>query len=189
MVDDEPTLRLGFSYSLSNTSTLVDTAPTGRQALEKLNESSYDIVILDLRMPDIDGIGVITSLREAGNRVPIVLCSAAITPCALFQAIQYGVPDFVLKPIRPVDLRDVVKYVLDPPSDIISNALVAMRLGDMETALQHIRTGSNDDPRVNLWTEVFESHSQRNGTPLDENQERLFRQSLMGIAFRSTSTN
>jgi len=157
VVDDEPTLRLGFSYALSNRDTHVDTASTGRQALEKIRDHSYDIIILDLRMPDIDGLGVLETLRLSGNLVPIVLCSAALTPGAALRAIQHRVPDFLLKPIRPTDLRDVVEFILDPPDTPLSHAMSAARAGKMDNAIQHIRREAAHDRTCAAWLEVLES--------------------------------
>jgi len=157
VVDDEPTLRLGFSYALSDRDTHVDTAATGRQALEKTREHTYDIIILDLRMPDIDGLGVLEALRLSGNLVPIVLCSAALTPAAALRAIQHRVPDFLLKPIRPTDLRDVVQFILDPPDNPLSHAMIAARAGKMNAAIQHIREEAAHDRTCAAWLEVLES--------------------------------
>lgn len=188
VVDDEPTLRLGFSYALSNRSTTVDTASTGRQALEKIKASKYDIVILDLRMPDIDGLGVIETLRLTGNLIPIVLCSAAITPTAALRAIQHRVPDFLLKPVRPADLRDVVEFVLAPPETLHSQAMIAARAGKIETAIQLITPDAAHDRTAAAWLEVFHSLI----TPPDDAGppagERVLRSNLASLAFRSPRT-
>jgi DNA-binding NtrC family response regulator len=184
VVDDEPTLRLGFSYALSSRDTLVETASTGRQALEKIRENTYDIVILDLRMPDIDGLGVLETLRLAGNLVPIVLCSAALTPAAALRAIQHRVPDFLLKPIRPTDLRDVVDYILNPPDTPLSQAMVAARVGKMDTAIQHIREEAEHDRTCAAWLEVLESIVSPSGD--SESQENGGFSSLAILAFRSS---
>ena len=72
VVDDEPTLRLGFAYALSNRTTTVETAGTGRIALDRIAEVGFDIVILDLRMPELDGLGVIDALH---SRAPLRICA------------------------------------------------------------------------------------------------------------------
>jgi CheY-like chemotaxis protein len=166
----------------------VDTASTGRQALEKIKEHSYDILILDLRMPDIDGLGVIETLRLAGNLVPIVLCSAALTPSAALRAIQHRVPDFLLKPIRPVDLRGIVEFVLDPPDNPLSLAMTAARAGKIETAIQHIRDEALHDRTCAAWLEVLESLI----TPPDDiessDAEHGLRAALAILAFRSSKS-
>jgi len=188
VVDDEPTLRLGFSYALSNKETFVESASTGRQALEKSKSSAFDSVILDLRMPDIDGLGVIEALRITGNLTPIVLCSAAITPSAAFKAIQHRVPDFLLKPVRPADLREVIDFVLNPPNTPVSRALVAARSGKIEDAIRLVESEAGHDRTAAAWVAVFRSVID----PPDEDapdfeREQLLRSSLTALAFRSTT--
>lgn len=153
VVDDEPTLRLGFSYALADHDT--DTAATGREALLKLEEEDFDIVLLDLRMPDIDGLGVIEALRRRGNPVPIVLCSAAVTPAAALRAITGNVVDFLLKPVRPADLRGVVGYVLSPPGDALSRALAEARCGRFEEAVAALEGEADPPERAAAWLSVL----------------------------------
>ncbi len=153
VVDDEPTLRLGFSYALADCDT--DTAATGREALLKLEEAAYDILILDLRMPDIDGLGVIEALRRHGNTMPVVLCSAAITAASALRAITGHVVDFLLKPVRPADLRGVVDYVLFPPAEPLSLALCEARAGRFDEAIRVLEEPAASGPSAAAWLSVF----------------------------------
>ncbi len=156
VVDDEPTLRLGFAYALSNRDTIVDTAGTGREAIEKLGAGPFDIVILDLRMPDLDGMAVIESLRGREEEIPIVLCSAAISPEVVCKAVGYGVVDFLQKPVRPADLREVVKFVLGTKAEPLPLAMEAARHGRYGEAVAHLEEAS---PRkeVAIWRNIFEA--------------------------------
>lgn len=153
VVDDEPTLRLGFSYALADHET--DTAATGREALLKLEDGDFDLLLLDLRMPDIDGLGVIESLRRHGNPIPVVLCSAAITPAAALRAITGNVVDFLLKPVRPVDLRGVVAYVLSPSDDPLSKALGEARHGRFDEAVSHLEADAEPPERTLAWLAIL----------------------------------
>lgn len=153
VVDDEPTLRLGFSYALSDHDT--DTAANGSEALIKLESADYDIVILDLRMPDIDGLRVIESLRRHGNLLPIVLCSAAITPAAALRAITGQVVDFLLKPVQPAELRGIVSYVLAPGDDPFAQAMAMARLGRHEEAIRRLQELNLEHPRVRAWLGIL----------------------------------
>lgn len=186
VVDDEPTLRLGFSYALSGKTTFVESASTGRQAIEKIKSSSFDIVILDLRMPDIDGIGVIETLRLAGYTLPIVLCSAAVTPSAALRAIRHHVPDFLLKPVKPADLREVVEFVLNPPDTPISRSLAAARAGRFEEAISEVSREASHDHKAAAWNSVLRSVVAPPDDTENSSQEELLRSSLAALAFRST---
>jgi CheY-like chemotaxis protein len=144
VVDDEPTLRLGFAYALTSRTSSVETAATGRQALDKIAEIRFDIMILDLRMPEMDGIGVIETLRAERNSIPIVLCSAAFHAGAALRAIRCGVVDFLLKPVRPIDLRQVLEFVLRPNQTPFQQAMKAIRLGKNAEAMRLLE--SDGDP-------------------------------------------
>jgi CheY-like chemotaxis protein len=183
VVDDEPTLRLGFSYALSDHDT--DTAANGSEALSKLENSTYDIVILDLRMPDIDGLRVIESLRRHGNFLPVVLCSAAITPSAALRAITGQVVDFLLKPVRPAELRGVVKHVLAPGSDPFSQAMARARAGRHEEAILLLQEAGTDNPRIQAWLWILRAI--RSGSLEGEAAAfgRLEREGLSALAYRS----
>ena len=153
VVDDEPTLRLGFSYALAEHET--ETAAGGREALVKIGEQRFDVVILDLRMPDIDGLQVIEMLRRQDNPLPVVLCSAALTPSSALRAITGNVVDFLLKPVRPAELRGVIEHVLSPGEDHLSQALAKARTGHLNQAIHHLESVSEPCPRVAAWTSVL----------------------------------
>ncbi|MCW1924912.1 response regulator [Luteolibacter arcticus] len=153
VVDDEPTLRLGFSYALADHDT--ETAAGGHEALVKIGEQQFDVVILDLRMPDIDGLQVIEMLRRQENPLPVVLCSAALTPSSALRAITGNVVDFLLKPVRPAELRGVIEHVLCPGEDLLSQALAKARAGHLNQAIHHLESVSEPCPRITVWTSVL----------------------------------
>jgi len=188
VVDDEPTLRLGFAYALSSATTLVETAGTGRQALDKLAQGPFDIVILDLRMPDIDGLGVIERLHQQGSEVPVVLCTAALTPTAVLRAIQCQVVDFLMKPVRPIDLRSVISFVLDPGDSAYDQAMRLARQGDLEGATTRLAQAPLSDLRSAAWLELLRL-IQIGGEDVEEvAARRLDRGGLSALAFRAPQT-
>ncbi len=183
VVDDEPTLRLGFSYALSDHDT--DTASNGGEALEKLETANYDLAILDLRMPDIDGLRVIESLRRHGNLLPIVLCSAAITPAAALRAITGQVVDFLLKPVQPSELRGIVRHVMDPGDDPFSQAMALARHGRHEEAIQRLQAAGDEHPHIQAWLGILRAI--RGGSLEGEAAAfgKLERDGLSALAYRS----
>ena len=157
IVDDEPTLRLGFSYALQSQGTCVDTASGGASALELAGENRYDALFLDLRMPDVDGLRVIEGLRDAGNHVPVVLCSAYITLESALAAIRRGVVDFLIKPVSPADLRHAFGFVTGGASTPLAKALALAReksFGNAVAVLEKVGGGSRD-VRAELWLRLL----------------------------------
>ncbi len=161
VVDDEPTLRLGFAYALSNRTTAVETAATGHLALERMAKSTFDIMILDLRMPEIDGTGVIETLRNQGNNIPIILCSAVINPKAAIRAIRHGVVDFLFKPVKPSELREIVRHVTQTAASTLHSALHAARNQNLAAAIEILETETEaratPDQQLIGWLSVFRS--------------------------------
>lgn len=155
VVDDEPTLRLSFAYALSNSEILVETASNGRHALDRIAQVDFDIMILDLRMPEMDGLGVIDTLRSQNNLMPIVLCSAVLNSSATMHAIRNGVIDFLIKPVRPSDLREVIRAIIHPDKKPLSRALLAARQLRIGEALRILESEPKGDRRVACWNLVF----------------------------------
>lgn len=182
VVDDEPTLRLGFAYALSNKTTVVETANNGRQALEKLGPGHFDVMVLDIRMPDLDGIGVIQALRARGDKIPVILCSAALSPDAALRAIRKGVVDFLPKPVRPVDLRDAVAFVTTPDGQPFSKAMRAMRGGLQDEAIAILEDIPGADMRTMCWLALLRAI--RDGEEAHILEDKI-RATLSHLAFKT----
>ncbi len=159
VVDDEPTLRLGFHYTLTNRTTTVSTAENGRIAIEMLANGHYDLMILDLRMPEMDGIDVLKAVRASGNPIPIILCSAGFTLKSALEAIRNGVVDFLLKPLRPVEIRNAVQSLLCPKQGSacgsLENALEAIRNGNPGDAIRILDLCREPSPRGCQWLHIL----------------------------------
>ena len=189
VVDDEPTLRLGFAYALSNPATTVETAATGQQALERIAVENFDIIILDLRMPELDGIGVIEVLRDQGNTIPIILCSATLAPNAALSAIRHGVVDFLLKPVRPVDLRQVIEFVIHPENRPLPLAMEAARNGRTGEAIRILEHQTAPSRQASYWLTVLRAIRD---APADEDASQLeekVRTSLSILAFNAPTAS
>ncbi len=102
IVDDDPNIRLIFKETLKMDGYNVVTASTGIKALELVLEDNFNLLILDIKMPDIHGLEVLSLIRESGNNIPIIICTA-------FEGMK---DDFVIKSsnifeylVKPVDLK------------------------------------------------------------------------------------
>ncbi|MBB5350346.1 DNA-binding response OmpR family regulator [Haloferula luteola] len=155
VVDDEPTLRLGFAYALTNATTQAETASNGAEALERLAEKSFDAVVLDLRMPDVDGLAVIEALRRRGDFTPVILCSAYITVHSAVKAIHHHVVDFLMKPVKPVELRSAVKSVIHPGDSWLEKGLASARAGRLDQALDFLDASDQGTLRESSWRRIL----------------------------------
>jgi len=112
VVDDEQTIRLGFSVALRSAGFEVEMAENGAEAVERAMKIAPDCVVLDLRMPGMDGLEAATELRARGFTAPIVLASAFADHQTAVAAIGAGITDFLTKPIKPTQLRYAVNHAL-----------------------------------------------------------------------------
>jgi DNA-binding NtrC family response regulator len=112
VVDDEPHVRLVFQIALESAGYTVVAAADGKEALARLREVSLDLILLDLKMPVLDGMETLRRLREQGNTVPVVIITAHGSVADAVLAMKQGAIDFVPKPVSPTTLRGVVARVL-----------------------------------------------------------------------------
>jgi DNA-binding response OmpR family regulator len=112
IVDDEPNVRLMLRTTLESTGYRVAEAADGLAALTQLREAAFDLVLLDLRMPNVDGISTLYRLRERGDATPVVMLTAHGSVPDAVTAMKLGAIDFLAKPVTPKDLRIVVSEVI-----------------------------------------------------------------------------
>jgi len=181
VADDEATLRLGISYTLANDDTHVDLAEDGAEALEILAVQEYDLLIMDLRMPSVDGITVIEALRTSANRVPVILCSAEFTPGTCLRAVRCDVLDFLIKPANPVQIRSAVDFVLEAPTGYHAQAMAAARAGEIGEAIRIFESANELDTVSQGWMKVFRSLDSDAGTA--ESGNTITEQEFAALAF------
>lgn len=76
VVDDEENIRFLFKEELEDEGYRVDLAESGYEAIEKVKANEYDLVVLDIKMPGIDGIKTLTEIKSLKKDLPVILCSA-----------------------------------------------------------------------------------------------------------------
>jgi len=101
IVDDDKAFRLSTAALLRADGYDVDSVADGAAAAESLRASRHDLVVLDLRMPGVDGLGVVEALRLYGERVPILMLSGFGTVESAVRALHLGADDFLTKPVEP----------------------------------------------------------------------------------------
>lgn len=113
-VDDDPILREFAQVNLSSPTTRVDVAAGGEEALQQLAEHAYDLVLLDLEMPGLDGFGVLARMREQpGLRdAPVIVQTGREDVEAIDRCFHLGATSFVMKPLNWRLLSYQIRYVL-----------------------------------------------------------------------------
>ena len=103
VVDDDPAMRRTLSINLRARDYEVETAGDGRSALQVVDERMPDLVLLDLGLPDLDGVAVLTQLRSF-TQVPVIVVSARTESDDKVEALDLGADDFITKPFSIEEL-------------------------------------------------------------------------------------
>jgi two-component system response regulator HydG len=113
VVDDDRAFRVSTAELLRQDGYTVRAVADGQQAVDALRSDRYDLMLLDLRMPGIDGTGLVTALREWGDGIPVLMISGFGTVDAAVRALHAGADDFLTKPVEPAVLSDRVARLLE----------------------------------------------------------------------------
>lgn len=111
VVDDEKLIVKGISFSLQADGMEVDAAYDGESALQKIREKSYDLVILDLMLPGMDGMEVCQAVREFSD-VPVIMLTAKLEDMNKILAFDKGVDDYLTKPFNILEVKARIKAIL-----------------------------------------------------------------------------
>ncbi len=112
IVDDEPNVRLSYRAALDTEGFEVREASKGSEALAELAAFRFDLAIMDLRMPEMDGLKLLERIRELGNDTPVVIATAFGDVPQAVRAMKLGAIDFLQKPLTPSALRNMVWEVI-----------------------------------------------------------------------------
>ncbi len=145
VVDDEPAILRVVQTNLSGHGFRVDTAATGQEALETAGRVRPDLVLLDLGLPDMDGVEVIRSIRERAA-TPIVVLSARGAEHDKVAALDLGADDYLTKPFGVNELLARVRVALRHTARPATGVDPIIRLGDIEVDLERRRVTSSGEP-------------------------------------------
>jgi len=112
VIDDEPGMREGVRRILAPKGHAVQTAETGAAALEKLRGEVFDLALVDLKMPDMDGIQILEEINRHDPMIVSVMITAYATIEAAVEATKHGALDFLAKPFTPSELTTMVDKAL-----------------------------------------------------------------------------
>ena len=111
IVDDEKLIVKGIRFSLEKDDYEVDTAYDGGEALEKAKENTYDVILLDLMLPVMNGMEVCRQIREFSD-VPIIMLTAKGEDMDKILGLEYGADDYITKPFNILEVKARIKAIL-----------------------------------------------------------------------------
>jgi DNA-binding response OmpR family regulator len=113
IVDDEKEMRNLLKVCLMPYGYVIEEAQTGFEALEKVMDTKYDLILLDIMMPTIDGFEVLKNVREMLDKdIPIILLTALGDTERIVEGLQLGADDYMVKPFEPRELQARIQSVM-----------------------------------------------------------------------------
>ena len=109
IVDDEESVRFILAQTLRNEGCLISTAANGAEALNKLAETNYDLLLLDLHMEPVDGLEVLNFVRQQDPNVVVIILTAYSSVESAVEALRLGAFDYLFKPSTPDAIRQRVQ--------------------------------------------------------------------------------
>jgi DNA-binding response OmpR family regulator len=123
IVEDEKDLREIVASRLSREGYAVDTAANGLKALDFIEDGAYDCIILDIMLPQKDGLSVLRDMRKTDNRSPVLLLTAKDSIEDRVTGLDYGADDYLVKPFAYDELSARIRALLRRNSEHKSNVL------------------------------------------------------------------
>ena len=155
VVDDEKLIVKGIRFSLEQDGMEVDCAYDGQEALDYINKNKYDVILLDVMLPVLNGFEVCQQIREFSN-VPVIMLTAKGDDMDKILGLEYGADDYITKPFNILEVKARIKAIIrrssvpetkEPPKVYSYNGL---RI-DIESRRAYI-----NDKEVNLTAKEFD---------------------------------
>jgi DNA-binding response OmpR family regulator len=112
IVDDENNVRMMYRTALETEDLDVTEAASGAQAVEEFAKGEFDVAVLDLRMPEMDGLELLQTMRDKNIKTPAVIITAYGDVPNAVKAMKLGAIDFLAKPVTPEELRKLLNEVI-----------------------------------------------------------------------------
>ncbi|MFQ5848166.1 MAG: sigma-54-dependent transcriptional regulator [Candidatus Methylomirabilales bacterium] len=113
IVDDEAGMREFLSILLEREGFQVECAEDGEEALQAVRKAQFDLIISDLRMPNLDGVRLLEGLQKVEPEIPVVLVTAYASAESAIQAMKLGAYDYLTKPFRVEEIKQVISRALE----------------------------------------------------------------------------
>src|SRR5699024_8001405 len=129
IVEDEPSIVTLLQYNLEKTHINTVVACDVGEALQRFNGRQYALVVIDVRLPKLDGVSVCTSIRSKDQQVPIIMLTAKNTEHDKVRGLELGADDYLTKPFSPKELIARIHAIVRRTEDGKTNQSSEMKNG------------------------------------------------------------
>ena len=143
VVDDEPDLLEQLRETLTNQRYDVDTADDGESALDKLFDNPYDLIILDIMLPFVDGLSILREIRKVNIGTPVLMLTAKGDVEDKIKGLDYGADDYLAKPFAIAELMARIRSLLRRATDHRDPLLTVSNIALNTKTRQVIKSGKS----------------------------------------------
>ena len=156
VVDDEKLIVKGIRFSLLQDDMEVDCAYDGEEALNLAKSNAYDMILLDVMLPKMDGFEVCQAIREF-SEVPIIMLTAKGDDMDKILGLEYGADDYITKPFNILGVKARIKAIMrrTSPAKVVKEQTSVIEKGDIKLDCDSRRLFINDE-EINLTAREFE---------------------------------
>lgn len=154
LVDDEPLIVKGLKFALESDGYETDSAGDGEQALEKIQNGNFDLILLDVMLPKMSGIEVCQAVREKSD-VPIIMLTAKGEDMDKILGLEYGADDYMTKPFNILEVKARIKTILRRAGAGNEAPKMEITAGDITININTRSVISHGEP-VNLTVKEFD---------------------------------
>ncbi|MDY5730206.1 MAG: response regulator transcription factor [Eubacteriales bacterium] len=129
LVDDEPLIIKGLKYTLEHDGYETDTAVDGEEALYKFKHGNFDLILLDVMLPKMDGTTVCQKIREESN-IPIIMLTAKGEDMDKILGLEYGADDYMTKPFNILEVKARIRSILRRMNNVEAQGV--LKIHEME---------------------------------------------------------
>jgi len=131
VVDDEVSIVTLLKYNIEKEGFITDVAYDGQEAIKKAEQNHYELIVLDVMLPEMDGMEVCKHLRQNKIDVPILMLTAKEEVLDKVLGLELGADDYLTKPFSPREVIARIKAILRRSNKVVENKYVPIIIGDL----------------------------------------------------------
>jgi DNA-binding NtrC family response regulator len=131
IVDDEPIVRKSLASWFEEEGYSVDVAASGRETLEKLTQEEWDIYLLDIKMPGMDGLELQRRIKDINPQATIIIMTAYASVETAVEAMKHGAYDYIVKPFEPDALEHLIRNAVERNQLLSENVQLRQKIEEM----------------------------------------------------------
>lgn len=155
IIDDDLSLRQTMARILQQAGFEVITAGNAAEGLVLLSQQTLDLVYMDIRMPDMNGLEALRAVRAGQPDLPVILFTAQPDLSSALEALRNGATDYLLKPLKPETIIERTRTILTQLERERRKEELQSQITNLQTELQELESGDPSQPAPDVTSKVF----------------------------------